>query len=104
LLQQFCVHQTGFPLIVNCVPGDHTNQAKTASRCTSIPGRKKNGGPKAAAVAEMLTAYAPLRPAGLSHPAELKHDQPIISNRTELNGTDQLRIDILLLDLLQNIH
>jgi len=28
----------------------------------------------------------------------------IISNRTELNGTDQLRIDILPLDLLQNIH
>jgi len=68
------------------------------------PRTQKNGGPKAAAVAEMLAAYAPLRPAGLSHPAELKHDRPIISNRTALNGTDQLRIDILPLDLLQNIH
>ena len=64
-----------------------------------IPGRKKNGGPKAAAVTEMLPAYAPFHPAQLSMPEEGKPDLSSISN-----GTNQLRIDILPLDLFQDIH
>jgi hypothetical protein len=58
----------------------------------------KNGGPKAAA-AEIFTGYAPFRPAESNNAVNLKPDQPIISN-----GTNQLRADILALDLFQNIH
>jgi hypothetical protein len=43
-----------------------------------LPWTQKNGGPKAAAVAEMLAAYAPFRSAESSHPEVLRHDLPII--------------------------
>jgi len=43
-----------------------------------LPWTQKNGGPKAAAVAEMLAAYAPFRSAESSHPEVLRHDRPII--------------------------
>ncbi len=63
------------------------------------PHRQKNGGPEAAAVAEMFTGYAPYDPLGQVNPVRPKPDQSVISNRT-----DQLRVDILPLDLVENIQ
>jgi len=50
------------------------------------PWTQKSGGPKAAAFAEILTAYALFHSAESSNPEALRHDQPIISNRTELKS------------------